>query len=307
MDINLTGYLLCMGCGAAACILWFFLAFRRQAGSRQAAALSGLILVLGTVLGLVCARAAWILMRLNIFQAKDLLTLRHDELSYFGGVAGVILAVWLSAKIMGQPARNVLNTFAPMGALMAAAARFAEYFLGEFGLGYVREFFEKGLFFPVTVGIVWDEWDTEYYLAVFMLSGIFCLVAMVLALFRAQDKNRLVRTLFCICLPQILLEILRMQSINWLFIRIEQLLCYLYCEAVLVYYAFRAGPGKFRSWIPALIGLFTCGVVIAGMFALDGKILLNGDFISKWIVYGVIAASLAAMGIAEARAAARLK
>ena len=48
MDINLTGYLLMMAGGALLCVLWFFAAFRRQAGNQKAAALSGLILLLGT-------------------------------------------------------------------------------------------------------------------------------------------------------------------------------------------------------------------------------------------------------------------
>ena len=107
MDINLTGYLLMMAGGALLCVLWFFAAFRRQAGTRKAATLSGLILLLGIVLGVICARLSWILMRFNAFQARDLFSLRYDELSYFGGVAGVILAVWLSAKITGQSGRAV--------------------------------------------------------------------------------------------------------------------------------------------------------------------------------------------------------
>ena len=306
MDINLTGYLLMMSGGALLCVLWFFAAFRRQAGAPKAAALSGLILLLGIVLGLVCARLSWILMRFNAFQARDLFSLRYDELSYFGGLAGVILAVWLSAKITGQSGRTVLNTFAPMGDLMAAVARFAEGFLGEYGVGYVEEWFEKGLFFPVTIGIAWDEYESEYYLAVFMLSGIFCLIAMIVSLFRSREKHRLARTLFYICLPQIFLESLRMMSINWLFVRVEMLLCFLFCEAVLVFYALRANPKKLRSWIPALIGLLTCGVVIVAEFTLDGKITLGGQYISKWIVYGAEIAVLALTAFMENKGCQRI-
>ena len=160
MNENLTAYLLFMGCSAIACVLWFFLSFRRGAESGKAAALSGLILLLGAVLGLLGARLGWILLRFNVVIArpKDLLTLRYDELSFWGGVAGVILAVFLAAKMMRQPAREVLNRFAPMGALMAAAARFAESFLGLFGVGFVQAWYETGLFFPVTVEFVWDEY-----------------------------------------------------------------------------------------------------------------------------------------------------
>ena len=305
MEINLTAYLLFMGCSAAACILWFFLCFRRQAGTGKSAALSGLILLLGIALGVFCARLGWLLMRFNAIRWErfftELFTLRyHDELSYWCGVGGVILGVWLAAKIMKQPSRTVLNAFAPMGAFMAAMARFAEGFLGVTGAGkYIEEIFEEGLFFPLTMEIVWDEDYSEFYLAVFALAGICCLGAMVFALVRKNDRNRLLRTLFYLCLPMILLESLRQQSINWLFVRVEQLLCFLYCEAVLVWYAVKAGAKKLRSWRPAITGLVVCGIVIVGEFALDGKIRLGEDAISHWLIYGVYAAGLIAMAAAE--------
>ena len=304
MEINLTAYLLFMGCSAAACILWFFLSFRRQAGTGRAAALGGLTLVLGILLGVLCARAAWLLMRINALIPKEILTLHYYEMSYFGGVAGVVLAVWLAAKIMREPSRNVLNAFAPMGAFMAGMARFAEGYLGFTGLSSLV--YEEGLFFPVTYEIAWFEDYSEFYLAVFMYSGLCCLIAAAFALVRRKDPNRLLRTLFYICLPQILLESLRMQSINWLFVRVEMLLCFLYCEAVLVWYAFKTGAKKFRSWVPALTGLVVCAIVIVGEFALDGKIMWGEEYIPHLLIYGVIAAGLAAMAAAEHTGAAKI-
>ena len=300
MDINLTGYLLTLGCSAAACILWFFLSWRRQPQPNKAAALSGLIFVLGTVLGILCARLAWMLIRINALRLpQDLLTLRYDRMSFLGGAAGVILAVFLSAKITGQPAKQVLNAFAPMGALLMAGARFAEGFLGTYGVGFVEEWYESGVFFPVTIGIAWDEYNYEYYLAVFMFSGIFCLIASALSLVHRKEDNRLVRTLFYICLPQVLLESLRLEILSWLFVNVEQLACFLFCEGVLVARAVRAGAGKLRSWIRAIGGLLVCGIVIAGMFALDGKITFGGSFIPKAVTYGVMALALAGMAVAE--------
>lgn len=299
METNLTGYLLFMGCSAAACVLWFFLAYRRKAGSGKSAALSGLILLLGVVLGAVGARAAWLLMRINAIIPKEILTLRYYEMSYWGGVAGVVLAVWLAAKIMKEPSRGVLNAFAPMGALMAGMARFAEGFLGLTGAGkYIEEIFDEGLFFPVTMEVVWDEDYSEFYLAVFALAGICCLGAVIFALGRRDDRNRLLRTLFYLCLPMILLESLRQQSINWLFVRVEQLVCFLFCEGVLIWYGFR-GPKGFRSWIPALTGLLACGIIITGEFALDGKIMINDRMIDFWLIYSIFALCLAALAVAE--------
>ena len=156
MEINLTAYLLFMGCSAAACILWFFLAARKQMPAAKAGALSALTLLLGILLGIAGARLVWFLCRINT--RPVLFALNYYELSYYGGVAGVILAVWLSAKILGLNGRETLNTFAPMGAFMAAMARFAEGFLAMIGVG---AWMEEGIFFPVTVEYVYDERSEE--------------------------------------------------------------------------------------------------------------------------------------------------
>lgn len=294
MEINLTAYLLFMGCSAAACILWFFLASRKQMPAGRAAALSGLALVLGVTLGVAGARLVWFLCRINTRPA--LFDLKYDQLSYYGGVAGVTLAVFLSAKILKLGVRETLNTFAPMGAFMAAMARFAEGFLGMLGLG---AWMENGIFFPITVEIAYDESYSEFYLAVFMFEGLFSLIAMVLCLRHRGERDRFLRTMFYLCLPQVFCESLRAQSINWLFVRAEQLFCFLFCEGVLVWYGIRKEKKTFGA---ALVGLLVCGLVIAAEFALDGKIVINEQVIPQWITYLFMVTGLACMAVAEHRA-----
>ena len=299
MEINLTGYLLIMGCGAAACILWFFLSNRKRMPAAKAAALSALTLLLGILFGLSGARLVWFLCRINT--RPVLFALEYDQLSYYGGVAGVILAVWLSAKILGLNGRETLNRFAPMGAFMAAIARFAEGFLGMIGVG---AWMEEGIFFPVTVEFVYDETYSEFYLAVFMLEGLFSLIAMILCLRHANERDRFLRTLFYLCLPQIFCESLRAQSIKWLFVRSEQLFCFLFCEGVLIWYGIRKKPGTpfLKRFGAALVGLLVCALLITAEFALDGKILLSGETIPRWITYCFVFAGLAAMAVAEHKA-----
>ena len=222
--------------------------------------------------------------------------LSYDELSYYGGVAGVLLAVFLAAKLAGRNVRETLNTFAPMGALLAALFRFAEYFLGEFGVGM---WMDQGLFFPLTIENVISEDYSEFFPAVFMLEGTFSLVAAAIALFRRYEKYRWLRTLFYLCLPQILCESLRSTSIAWLFVRAEMLFCYLLCEGVLIWYAFRAGRKQLKSWVPAIVGLVACGIVITAQFAIDGKITVGNSAIPQWISYAVEIAALAAVAVAE--------
>ena len=293
MEINLTGFLLVTGCGALLCILWFFLSRRAEAGSGKSALLSLLILVLGTVLGIACARLVWVLCMISYH--PPLFALSYDELSYYGGMAGVVLAVCLAAKLCGENVRKTLNAFAPMGALLAAAIRFAEYFLGDFGLG---AWMEEGLFFPLTIEFNYGDFS-EFYPAVFMLEGIFSLIAMILSLVHRDEKYRWIRTLFYLCLPQIIHESLRWVSISWRFVRSEQLFCFLLCEGVLIWYALRAEPKKLRSWVPALTGLLVCGVVIVAEFAKDGKIMPFGHMMSQWAIYGIVAAMLALMAFME--------
>jgi hypothetical protein len=303
MEINLTPYLLFMGCSVVICILWFFLSCRKQMPAGRAAALSGLTLVLGILLGIAGARLVWFLCRINTHPA--LFSLKYDELSYYGGVAGVTLAVWLSVKILGLGGRETLNRFAPMGAFMAAMVRFAEGFLAmeKVMLG-VGAWMEEGIFFPVTVEFVYDESYSEFYLAVFMFEGLFSLVAMFLSLYHKNDRDRFLRTMYYLCLPQIFCESLRAMSIKWLFVRSEQLFCFLFCEGVLVWHGIRKkGNYSFlRRFGPALVGLLVCGLVITAEFALDGKILINGEMIPKWVTYGFVLAGLAAMAIAEHKA-----
>ena len=296
MNINYAGYFLFIGCGILLGVLWFFLADRRRMRNQNSLLLSILVLVLGITLGVVCARLVWFLCRINT--APKLFGLRYNELSYYGGMAGVILAVVLSARIAGRGIRETLNTFAPMGAFLAAVMRFGEGFLGFLGMG---QWMEEGIFFPVTAEIVWDEYYSEFYLAVFMFEGFFSLIAMVLSLVHGKEKDRFLRTLFYLCLPQILLESMRSESISWLFVRSEQLFCYLLCEGVLVWYAFRAGRKQLRSWIPAVVGLVVCGIVIVGEFALDGKITFGESAAPQWIIYSIIAATLAVMAVMEHR------
>jgi hypothetical protein len=299
MEINLTAYLLFMGCSAVLCVLWFFMASRKKMPAGKAGALSALTLVLGIALGIVCARLVWFLCRINT--RPVLFSLAYYELSYYGGVAGVVLAVFISAKILKLDVRETLNRFAPMGAFMAAMARFAEGFLGMIGVG---AWMEEGVFFPVTVEFVYDETYSEFYLAVFMLEGIFSLIAMVLCLYHRNERDRFLRTLFYLCLPQVFCESLRAQSIQWLFVRSEQLFCFLFCEGVLFWYGLRKkGPVSFlKRWGAALTGLLVCGLIITAEFALDGKILINGEIIPKWITYAFFLAGLGAMAVAEHRA-----
>ena len=302
---NMNAYLITMGAATLVVCALFYYFLRKAPGIKKekALGLSLCVLILGPVLAIVGGKLLYFIFRMAYVTkqgiGKYLLSFRTEEMSYYGAMAGVVLAVFLSAKICGADARRVLNTFAPAGALIAAIARFAEYFLYPTGTGL---FLDQVIPFPLAVSIVWSEDYTECVLAVFFLEGLMSLVAFVMSLIHKDEPRRMLRTLFYLCLPQVLLESLRTDAINWLFVHLEQLVCFLFVESVLVWYAFRLGKDKFASWVPALTGLGVCCLIIVAEFLIDGKWLIGGSRVSLWIVYPVMAAALGLIAFMENRA-----
>ena len=209
-------------------------------GLKKRGLLAALTFLFGSALGALCARLTYCLICIPDVLMDGLEeTLLSDSMecaSFFGGAAGVILGAVLAAKCTGNRPMAALNAYAPAGALMAAVARFAEYFLGTVCVGRMIED-EAFQFFPLAMGVDFYGY-TEWYLAVFMLAGIAYFVVFLISLNRFKEK-RFLRTLFYLCLPQIILESLRNYNrLTWTqFVRVEQLACMLYIEAVFLLYA----------------------------------------------------------------------
>ena len=306
---DMTAYLITMGISALCVTVFFYFLLRKSPDFRpgKALSLSACVLLLGAVLGVLTAKLFYFLFNFFYIIEQDAgsfwLSLRTEELSYYGGVAGVCLAVALSAKIFGLKPGKILNTFAPAGVLMAAAARFAEYFLYPTGTGISLE---NPLPFPLAVNIVWSEDYTESVLAVCMFEGLLSLVAFVLCLKHREEPRRMLRTLFYLCLPQVLLESLRADAIRLLFVKMEQLLCFVFVEGVLVWYGWKGGRKRFASWIPALAGLAVCGLTVVEEFMLDEKLRPFGYIVPQWISYTAMAAGLVLLAVMEHRGNRRL-
>ena len=263
-----TSYLLGMACSALAAAGTHFL----LAGQlKKRGLLCLLTLVFGTALGIVCARLFYCLIEWEYVAAEGFgETLFSDNMewvSYYGGMAGVIFGAALAALCTGNKPMAALNAYAPAGALMAALARFCEYFLGTICTGkYIEQ--ETWQFFPVAISE--DYYGSkEWYLAVFVFAGVFYLAAFLLSLLKLREK-RFVRTLFYLCLPQIFCESLRSISLIWTqFVRVEQLACMVCMEVILLLYGLWAGKGTKKRFVPALAGLLCAGVFVALEFALD--------------------------------------
>ena len=266
-------------------------------GMKKRGLLAALTFVFGAALGVVCSKLVY-----GLICIQDVLldgigeTLLSDNLecmSYYGGVAGVILGAALAAKCTGNKVVKALNTYAPAGALMAALARFGEYFLDTINVGRMIED-ERLQFFPLAQGVDFGYGYTEWYLAVFMLCGIAGVIVFLVSLNKFKDK-RFLRTLFYLCLPQIIFESLRNYNrLTWTqFVRVEQLMCMLYIEAMLLLYGVWAGKGTRNRFLPAIVGLVCAGVFVGVEFALDKTNL------SHAVTYAVMIAGLCVLAWME--------
>ena len=264
---------------------------------------AGLCLAMGALCGLLGAKAAYYLCQIDFMiasgWAENLFRLDPEGLSFFGGAAGVCLGVAWAARIRGRKPAALLDRFAPYGLLLGALTRFGEYFLGMLGVGpYVED--EALCFFPLARGFSYGEDWTEWYLAVFMMEGAALLIVAALSQWRMRE-HRFLRSLFYLCLPQIVLENLRISSFMWFFcIRVEQLACMVCMFVILVIYGIR-GKGQPRRFLPAGIALGCAGLFIICEFAMEGKILFL-QFLTQEACYGLMILGSVILAVTEIKA-----
>ena len=310
MITDQTAWLCFLAGSAVVCFALFGLTarLRLKMKSGKAVTMAALSMGLSILTGLIGAKLLYFLFRISyIFKTgfwNYLFSLRPDELSYYGGAAGVCFGVFLAAKIMKEKPGKMLNAFAASGALLAALARFAEYWLGSIGTG---DYLEEALPFPFAVYEAWNPDFPEYYVAVFMLEGIIYLRIAVFALCNRKDRLCFLRTVFYLCLTQIICESARAASIRWLFVRYEQLLCYLIAEGILVGYAIAGHKQKKRNWGAAAFGLVVCALTVLEEFMLDGKITLGEIGLPSIVIYAVMGWGLFELAVFEHAARRRLE
>ena len=252
-----------------------------------------LIGALGTLFGAVCAKLLYYLAMIDFMVMygwlKSLVDVTMGTFSYYGGVAGFCLGVIISARLIHQKPVELLDAFAPAGLLLAALARFGEITLDGVGVRDMLYWeYPEQCFFPLAVSNEYGEW----MYAIFMLEGLLTLVvfALCIAFFR---KHRFLRSLFYLCLIQILCESLRIDSLMWLFVRVEQLLCMLGVAGVLLVYCVKT-PGVQHRWLPFLYCFPIAGVFVVLEFVFNGKISLP-----HLLCYGVMVAGLLGLSLIE--------
>ncbi len=307
-EADLATYQKYLGVGILVSLILAWRTQSRAVGSIKAIWLSLTEVILGGALGLLFSKIIFILIRIG-YQTINYTSLNPEELSFFGAVGGVILAVVISAWIYKQSCQKILNAIAPAGAFLIAFARLAECVLGEFGVAEPSKIglpVDDVLYFPWGIGIdfVGDGSYPEFLLPVFLFEMVIAIIAGILALIWKNDRDCFIRTLFYICLAQVILESTRKTSLTWLFpfLRAEQLMCFLYVEGVLVLYAVRrCKEKKWYGLISPILGLLVAGIVILIEFGLQDKVefLLEMNHEHKEQLYIIMGASLAVLGIAD--------
>lgn len=297
-------YVILLLCGAALSTVLFARQLRKH---HLPGKLALTALFFSALLGFVLGKVVYVLSLASRmfprYGANAFLRMAFAEFSFVGAAMGAVLGVVLAGRIHRARTLPVLDAFAPAGALMVAIARGGEYFLNMLGVGNYLEN-ESLYFFPLAVQ---NEWG-EYFLAVFMMSAAFALLILLLSLLlgkRLQNVPGLLfeMVLFHLALSQILCENLRVQYMQWGFVRTEQLYCAVVCLLVLVR-ACCAYGGKGQSakpvsllgrlW-PVLALLLCAGVIILIQFALDGKIQLEATYCYLLLVVTLLVMS--ALGI----------
>ena len=239
--------------------------------------------LLGAVLAFVLAKVLYTLLLSNKVWPRygwaSLVRMDPAEFSFVGGCLGMVLGMALSAKLHQIQVSRLLSLFAPVGAFMTAGARVAEVFLDMQGAGaYVeRESFAR---MPFAISNEWGEW----FWAVFLLEALLALIAAVVFAVRKKEDAivslRFERVVYYLCVPQIFCESLRALGMRWGFVRIEQVLCGVIIEGLLIYgcLQYAAGKGFWKRFWPCFAALGCVGVIVGVEFGLD-KVPSVSDFI----------------------------
>lgn len=265
--------------------------------------------VLSVFLGLLGARAFYVLARFelfaevgfnNFFRTNDPDGMYWGSINgagLWGAVGGAALAALIAGKITKTKVSALLDAMAPGAALAIALSRFGEYSIGE-GIG--PDVSEPGLcFFPVAVVNEWEEW--KY--AIFLLEGIAALIIFMVLMCR-QDKwkdgyrARLFLILYSSC--QIVLEAMRRDNfLRWLFVRVSQLTAAIVLLGLFVFAVIRWAKQDPAVRMPKK-HLIICGavfvVLIIAVIALEFAVDKSAD-LSVALAYALEACCAAGFGI----------
>ena len=203
--------------------------------------------------------------------------------AFSGGILGFIAAAALTARLTNQPFACIADAFVPAGLFGAALLRLAEAF-SDFGWGDMLDaaWLQR---YPFAIQNMYGEWCA----AVFNLEALCALAVLVYVLIRKLPGHRLSIALLWWAASQIFCESLRVESIQWGFVRMQQLTSALIIAAVMLVALCRRHALR-KSLVHWLIFAACVGVVIFVEYAIDKMPW------ATWIDYVAMAAAVICMG-----------
>lgn len=189
---------------------------------------------------------------------------------FYGGLLGATLALLIAG---GSQKGLLLEAFAPSAALMTAAARLAEGFLGQ---GYGEYWFDDPRWFCRFPFMNYDPYYESWAYAIFMAEAAVAVLLLILLLLKKKTFPGDGWLLFCglYASAQVVLESLRRDEfLRWGFVRVEEVFSGVVILAVLLIYAIRAGRGRgLAKTLCILVFLAMAVFCLLLEFATEGRI-----------------------------------
>ncbi len=207
----------------------------------------------------------WLLSKLVVFAAHlgaelqekgaaALIDTNPETVSFAAAAIGLCFGAWLAARVMKLQTETVLEAYAAPLCLIVAVARFAEYWLGSYGLG---EYSTVGLgyvsdgdplaFFPLGVREAYGDFG-DWLLAVFTLETLAALACLAYALVTRKRPQRFGRTVYLLCACQLLLELLHGTPLICYFVHVDQVLCAVIMLVLFILAGLRLKKAEDRSF-----------------------------------------------------------
>ena len=299
-------YGLCVAGGALLGLVYLF--FRELKGHLNKGTASWLA-VLGIPLAVLFGRLGYVLACLDWFKSEGMgkaLQMTDGGFLFYGALAGLLLAGWITARITKQKVGRVMDSMAVPSALLIAAARMGEPLVGA-GVGRSIEFWldpwnelvfftsedPSALYrFPFAVQDYYGEWCFGVFFIEAVVAVIITVILMLWRTKRPGTKALIFPALYAA--TQAALEAMRFDAVlklGWVkfnnvdisfakfkdlsFVKVNQLLALPILLAIITIAIVRIPRGKRSWWIPVYgygTVLLQCGVIAAMEFAMDEKI-----------------------------------
>ncbi|MBQ8151133.1 MAG: prolipoprotein diacylglyceryl transferase [Clostridia bacterium] len=188
---------------------------------------------------------------------------------FYGGLLGATLAL----LIAGGSQKGLLEAFAPSVALMIAAARIAEGFLGQ---GYGELWYDDPQWFCRFPFMNYDPENGYWAYAIFMAEAAVAILLLIVLLLKKKTFPGDGWLLLCglYASAQVVLESLRRDEfLRWGFVRVEEVFSGVVILTVLLIYAIKAGRGRALAKTLCILVFLSMAVLCLLLeFATEGRI-----------------------------------